>query len=96
MSANAPTDPKVIVAGLASGFSGAVIVLLMNLINKEPLDQVAIETVISGVVAGLFGYVGGWLKTTPYGILAQRFREAGGNPNPPTPGVPPSTSGGQL
>jgi hypothetical protein len=68
-----PTDPKVVVAGAAAGVAGAVVVLIMNLINREPMDQAALQTVIAGAVTFVFGYVGGWLKATPLPTLADRF-----------------------
>jgi H+/Cl- antiporter ClcA len=73
MVPNNPTDPKVVVAGVVGGVAGAVVVLLMNLINKEPLNQTALETVLAGVVSGAFSFVAGYLKKTPVGVLNDRL-----------------------
>jgi hypothetical protein len=67
-----PTDPKVPYAAAAAGVAGAIVVLIMNLINREPLNQVALETVITAVVVALLAFGAGWLKRTPLDILVER------------------------
>lgn len=69
-----PTDPKVYAASVAAGVTGAVVVLLLNLINKEPLNQIALETVLTAVVTFLLALGAGWLKTTPLETLKERAR----------------------
>jgi hypothetical protein len=69
-----PTDPKVYAAAGAAGLTAAVVVLALNLINKEPLDQVALETVLTSVVAFVLAVGAGWLKSTPLETLRERVR----------------------
>lgn len=69
-----PTDPKVYAASVAAGVAGAVVVLLLNLINKEPLNQIALETVLTAVVTFVLAVGAGWLKTTPLDTLRERVR----------------------
>lgn len=76
MALATPTDPKVYAASAAAGVAGAVVVLLLNLINKEPLNQVALETVLTAVVVFVLAVAGGWLKETPLETLRKRTAAA--------------------
>lgn len=67
-----PTEPKVPVAAAVAGVAGAIVVLIMNLINGEPPNQVALETVITAVVVAALAFGAGWLKKTPLDTLVQR------------------------
>lgn len=74
--ANAPVDPKVVAGGAAAGVAGAAVVLLLNVINKEPLNQVALETLLTAIVVFVLGLSGGWLKRTPLNVLQARELDA--------------------
>lgn len=79
-----PTEPKVYAASVGAGVAGAVVALILNLINGEPLDQTAITTIVSAVVPAVIALVAGWLRTTPVAVLAQRLEANRTLQTPPT------------
>ena len=70
---NNPTDPKVVAASAGAGVASALVVLLLNLINKEPLNQQALELVLTAVITAVITYAVGWLKRTPAALVGERF-----------------------
>lgn len=67
-----PVETKVLTATAGAGISGAIVVLLMNLINGAAWDQTALQTVLTGVVTAVIAYGAGYLKTTPFAVLVAR------------------------
>lgn len=72
MNSNNPVDPKVIAGTAVTGVAGFVVVLLMNIIQGEPLDVAALEGLISAVVVAVLAFAGAWLKRTPLETLLER------------------------
>lgn len=83
---NGPIETKVTAATAGAAVAGALTVLIMNLLAKEPVDQTALQTVIAAVVTGAVTFVSGfWAKHTNRPDLPGYPVEP--RPEPPPPGL---------
>lgn len=80
MNDNNPVDPKVIAGTAVTGVAGFIVVLLMNIIQNEPLNVAALEGLISAVVVAVLAFAGAWLKKTPLDTLLERAVANGAKP----------------
>lgn len=92
-----PLEPKVPTAAISGGVVGGIVVLIIDLVNREPLDQTALTVVLTAVVSALVAYGAGYLKTTPLAVLTERRNaavvNAGAGPGTQPPPFAPTDIG---